>query len=281
MEKKELYPFTKWVGGKRQLLPEIKKLLPENFNNYFEPFIGGGAVLFNLQPKNAVINDLNDDLVLTYKAIRDDVENLILLLEKHAINNSSEYFYKIRDLDRTDTINKLSNTERAARLLYMLRVNFNGLYRVNKKGQFNVPYGKYKNPKIVDPENLKNISQYLNNNNIKILNGDFEKALENVKKGDFVYLDPPYEPISKTASFTSYTKEGFGIDAQERIFKIFKDLDEKGVYVMISNSDASLIRDLFKDYSETTYEVLAKRNVNSDANKRGAIKELIITNYVK
>lgn len=185
-----LKPFTKWVGGKRQLLPNLLSLIPSKFNNYFEPFVGGGALFFELAPKKAVINDNNRELVLAYRVIKNDVELLIDELEKHKENNSKEYYLELRAADRDGRIEKMSDVERAARILYMLRVNFNGLYRVNSKNQFNVPYGKYKNPRILDEDNLRNINKYLNENDIAILNSDFEEATKTAKKGDLVYFDP-------------------------------------------------------------------------------------------
>lgn len=217
----KLKPFTKWVGGKRQLLPEISKLIPNKFNCYFEPFVGGGALLFELSPKKAVINDNNSELILAYKVIKDDVESLILELNKHKANNSKEYYLDLRSADRDGRIDTMNDVERAARILYMLRVNYNGLYRVNSKNQFNVPYGKYKNPKILDEENLRNISNYFNTNDVLILNDTFENAVKTAKKGDLVYFDPPYVPLSITESFTGYTAAGFGY--KEQIDDFFKE----------------------------------------------------------
>jgi len=275
----KLKPFTKWTGGKGQLLKILTANLPSEFNDYYEPFIGGGALFFELQKENALINDLNTDLVLSYKAIRDDVHNLISLLEVHASNNSKEYYYDIRAVDRDGTYEKMTDTEKAARLMYMLRVNFNGLYRVNSKGQFNTPYGKYKNPKIVNEELLLSISEYLNNNNIKIMNTSFEEAVKNAKKNDFVYFDPPYVPLTETSNFTSYTSNGFGYDEQVLLRDTFIELDKRGCYVMLSNSDADLVHELYKDYKDSTLRVDANRMINSNAKKRGIIKEVLIKNY--
>ena len=184
-----LQPFTKWTGGKRQLLPVIKSLMPDNYNSYFEPFIGGGAVFFELIPKKAIINDFNSELINCYRQIKDNPQKLIELLVEHQKNNSKDYYLELRSVDRDNRIHAMSDTERAARIMYMLRVDFNGLYRVNSKNQFNVPYGRYKNPKIVDSDLILSISQYLNKNNIEILTGDFEKAVEDVGDGDFVYYE--------------------------------------------------------------------------------------------
>lgn len=274
---KDLKPITKWVGGKRQLLPYLYEFMPKSFNNYFEPFVGGGAMLFSIAPKNAVINDLNTDLINLYNVIKTDPEKLLSVLEYHSKNNNKEYYLKIRELDRNDSIKKLSNIEKAARILYMLKVDFNGMYRVNKKNQFNVPYGKYKNPKIADREGIINVSNYFNNNNIKIFNTDFEKAIETAQPNDFVYFDPPYVPINKTSSFTSYTSEGFNLNEQKRLRNTFFKLSNKGVKVMLSNSDVDIIRELYKEAN--IHSVQANRFINSNSKKRGKIGEVIITNY--
>src|SRR5690625_3191210 len=204
-------PFVKWVGGKRQLMSSIVENLPNDFNKrkYFEPFIGGGAVLFHLQPKNAVINDFNKELINVYSVIKNDVDELIKHLEKHNFNNNSDYFYTIRALDRSDDYNQLTNIQKASRVLYLNKTCYNELYLVNNAGEFNSPYGRYKNPNIVNAPTLKAVHKYLNKNNISILKGDFEKALENIEENSFVYLDPPYHPISKNSNFTGYIKGGW------------------------------------------------------------------------
>lgn len=275
----KLKPFTKWTGGKRQLLEVLTANMPEEYETYYEPFIGGGALFFELQPSNAVINDLNSDLVRTYETIKNNVEELIDHLYIHDEHNAKEYYYDIRSMDRDGRYDEMSDAEKAARLMYMLRVNFNGLYRVNSKGQFNTPYGKYKNPKIVDEDLLYSISHYLNNNNVSILNKSFEEALKTAKEGDFIYLDPPYVPLSASSSFTAYTSEGFGYEEQVLLRDTFVELDKRGCYVMLSNSSAELVYDLYKDYSDTTIEVGATRMINSNAKKRGVVKELLIKNY--
>lgn len=277
MENYKLIPFTKWTGGKRQLLPHLIKNLPNKFNRYFEPFVGGGALFFKLQPKNSVINDLNSELITTYKVIKDEIEELINLLKIHKELNSKEYYLKIRNMDREKNITEYNNVKRVARFIYMLRVNFNGIYRVNSKNQFNVPYGKYLNPKILDEELLRKISHFLNENNTLILNTDFENSLLEAKKGDLVYLDPPYIPISKTSSFTSYTREGFNYDEQLRLKKLVDKLTKKEVFVMQSNSYSEITKELYKNYN--IKEVLASRMINSKVENRGKIKEVIITNY--
>jgi len=275
-----LKPFTKWIGGKRQLLPELLKLVPKNYNRYYEPFIGGGALFFELMPNYATISDHNENLVHSYEQIRDNVKKLLELLKYHQFNNSKEYYLSLREVDRNGKIDKMSDTEKAARLLYMLRVNFNGLYRVNSKKQFNVPYGRYKNPKIVDELLLKGVSDFLNQNDILILRGDFELALELAQAGDFVYFDPPYAPISATSAFTAYTHEGFGSAEQARLRDVFVQLTKRGVNVMLSNSDVGAIHDLYDSLDNVNITVVgANRMINSKASGRGKINELIIRNY--
>lgn len=275
----ELKPFTKWVGGKRQLLDKLFDNLPENFNTYYEPMVGGGALLFALQPETAVINDLNTDLILSYKSIRDNVEELIDILTIHAKSNSKEYYLDIRKTDRDGRYESMTDVEKAARLMYMLRVNFNGMYRVNQKGQFNVPYGRYKNPNIVDEDSLLAISEYFNSNQVKILNGSYMDAVKDAKAGDFIYFDPPYVPVNETSYFTSYTANGFNFKDQIELRDTFKELNEKGCFVMLSNSGAEAVFDLYKDFSNTTIIVKATRMINSDSTKRGAVNEVLIKNY--
>lgn len=277
--KQALRPFTKWTGGKRQLLSVIKSLMPESYNRYFEPFVGGGALFFELAPKDAIINDFNSELINCYQQIKDNPSELIKLLSKHKESNSKEYYLNLRSADRDSRIEKMNNVERAARIMYMLRVNFNGLYRVNSKNQFNVPYGRYKNPQIVDSDLIVSISQYLNENTIHILNGDFEEAVKDVGAGDFVYFDPPYIPLSETSSFTSYTHEGFSYEDQVRLRDTFKKLDEKGAYVMLSNSSSPLVGELYKDFN--IHKISATRTNGAKSSSRGKIDEIIVTNYDK
>ncbi|MCT6890374.1 MAG: DNA adenine methylase [Lactobacillus sp.] len=274
---KNLSPVTKWVGGKRQLIPELTDKAPKSYNRYFEPFVGGGALLFQLAPGEATINDQNAELINIYRSIKNDPKTLLLCLEEHQRNNSKEYYLYIRAADRDGRIEQMSNVERAARILYMLRVDFNGMYRVNKKGQFNVPYGRYKNPKVANSENIMAVSQYFNDSDINILNEDFSKAVSNATKGDFVYFDPPYIPLSETSSFTAYTEDGFEKSDQIRLADQFFSLAEKGVKVMESNSDTKFTRELYKDAN--IHVVKAKRMINAQADGRGKINELIITSY--
>lgn len=271
----ELKPILKWVGGKRQLLTEIKKYIPDEYNTYIEPFFGGGAVLFDIKPKKAVINDINDEIINVYKTIKDNPKELIKKLKTY--KNEEDVYYEIRNLDRTDKYNTLSNIEKASRIIYLNRTCFNGLYRVNSKGQNNVPYGKYKNPTICDEKNINNISSYFNKNNVEIKNLDFEKVLELAKEGDFVYLDPPYDPLTETASFVSYSKDGFDRKDQERLKKYCDLLTKNNVKFLLSNSSTDFIKELYKDY--TIIEVNATRNISADTKGREKVKEVLIKNF--
>ncbi|HET4531886.1 TPA: DNA adenine methylase [Streptococcus pneumoniae] len=279
IKKVTLQPFTKWTGGKRQLLPVIRELIPKTYNRYFEPFVGGGALFFDLAPKDAVINDFNAELINCYQQIKDNPQELIEILKVHQEYNSKEYYLDLRSADRDERIDMMSEVQRAARILYMLRVNFNGLYRVNSKNQFNVPYGRYKNPKIVDEELISAISVYINNNQLEIKVGDFEKAIVDVRTGDFVYFDPPYIPLSETSAFTSYTHEGFSFADQVRLRAAFKRLSDTGAYVMLSNSSSALVEELYKDFN--IHYVEATRTNGAKSSSRGKISEIIVTNYEK
>lgn len=268
-------PFLKWAGGKRQLLPEIKKYIPQKINTYYEPFVGAGAVLFDLQPKKAVINDINGDLINTYNVIKNNIDELIEDLNKH--KNDPDYFYKIRDLDRTGKYKSLTNVERASRIIYLNKTCFNGLFRVNSQGQFNVPFGKYKNPQVVNEIVVRAVNHYLINSDVSILNGDYETALETARKGDFVYFDPPYDPVSDTSSFTGYSLDGFDKEDQIRLRDVFIKLDQRGCNVLLSNSATDFIKDIYRDYHIKM--VTASRNINSVASKRGKIDEVLVMNY--
>ena len=274
-----LSPILKWVGGKRQLLSEIIPLIDESCDNYVEPFIGGGAVLFRLQPKKAIINDYNTELINVYRTVRDDLDALVALLKKHEKYNSSDYYYEVRALDRTPDFDKMSNSEKAARIIYLNKTCYNGLYRVNSLGQFNSPYGKYKNPNIVNEVVLRAISKYLNGNEISIRSGDYKDVLNDIEKNSFVYLDPPYMPISSSSSFTGYTEGGFGYDKQVELKEECDKLNSKGVHFLQSNSDCEEIRELYKAYRIKV--VKANRAINSDAKKRGQINEVLIYNAKK
>jgi len=274
----ELTPFLKWAGGKRQLLPEIRNHLPSEFNTYFEPFVGAGAVLFDLKPKKAVINDANKELINTYLTIRDNIDELIQLLSIHKKNHSEDYFYKIRNVDRNQKIfNKMSNTEKAARIIYLNKTSFNGLFRENSKGEYNSPFGKYINPSIFDEAVLRSIHAYLNQNDVKILNGDFKEAVKTAKKGDLIYFDPPYDPLSSTSSFTSYSKGGFSKEDQKRLRDLFEELHKKGCLLILSNSSTDFIMELYKDFSIELID--ANRNINSKGDKRGKVKEVLVLSF--
>ena len=271
-------PFVKWAGVKRQILDKLIKYVPEDFNTYYEPFVGGGALFFELSPKNAVINDSNEELINVFRCIKDE-EKLTKMcneLNHHEANHSEEYYYKIRNIDRDkNKFNRLSDYKRAARTIYLNKACFNGLYRVNSKGEFNVPFGKKLKVNTYDGQNLGIIHSYFNFNDIKMLSVDFEEAVKDAKKGDFVYFDPPYD--SDTDTFTSYTEDGFGKEEQKRLAKVFKELSDRGCYVMLSNHNTKLINELYKDFNIHVIE--AKRNINSDGKKRGKVEEVIITNY--
>ncbi len=269
-------PVVKWVGGKRQLLDQITPLLPKRFTSYCEPFLGGGAVFFSIQPHTAVVNDLNGDLILVYEVIRDDVESLIASLKTH--ENTQEHFYAVRDQDRNrEAYDAMSRVEKASRLLYMNKTCYNGLFRVNNSGEFNSPYGHYKRPNIVNEPTLRAVSRYLNTGDIAFYSEDFSATLERVPKGGFVYLDPPYDPVSDTASFTGYNRGGFDRDEQIRLKKCCDALARRGVRFLLSNSSTPFIRELYANYTVTL--VKARRAINSDGNKRGAIQEVLIRNY--
>ena len=272
---KLLRPFLKWAGGKRQLLPELRQYYPKRIACYYEPFLGAGAVLFDLQPKRAIVNDINSELINTYRVIAHDVEALIAHLSRH--RNEKEYYYELRDLDRSEKYQELTDIERASRIIFLNKTCFNGLFRVNSQGQFNVPFGDYKNPKIVDEVVLRATSQYLNANDIHLANVDFAEALQDATKGDFVYLDPPYDPASDTASFTGYNLDGFGRDEQIRLKAVFDDLSGRGCRVLLSNSATGFIKDLYCEYK---MEIIgATRAINSDATRRGKVDEVMVMNY--
>jgi len=262
-------PFLKWAGGKTQLLHELIKRVPEEYNVYFEPFIGGGALYFAIAPEEAVIADINDDLVNAYIVVRDNPNELLEALSKY--KNEKDFYYSIRSQDQ----NKLGKIERAARLVYLNRTCFNGLYRVNKNGQFNVPFANYKNPNFVQTERILAASQMLQNTDV--YHAGFEKVLVEAKAGDFIYLDPPYYPKDVYSDFKRYSKEQFYKNDHERLAELYNELTERGCYVMLSNSDTPFTRELYKKWRVDT--VYAKRLINKDASKRGEVTEIIVTNY--
>ncbi|MBN2495304.1 MAG: DNA adenine methylase [Deltaproteobacteria bacterium] len=279
---REARPFLKWAGGKRQLVPKLRKLAPARFGTYFEPFLGGGALFFALvgdgriQKHKAVLSDINAELVKTYEAIRDDVEAVIARLHEHdrqfkmpAEGLDADYYYKVRASSP-----RLVAT-RAARMIFLNRTCFNGLYRVNARGQFNVPLGRYKNPTICDPDNLKAVARALEKAQLR--EQGYESVLERAARGDLVYFDPPYVPVSATAKFVSYGKDGFDMQDQERLAGVFRALAEKGVQVMLSNSDTPAVRRMYRGFRLERVE--ARRSVNSRKDRRGPVGELVVMSW--
>lgn len=277
-EEQQPTPFIKWVGGKRQLLTELTAYYPQHFNRYFEPFIGGGASLLNLCPPKAVINDFNGELVNAWQMVKEQPEDLIKLVENHAANDSKEYYLDIRMADRDGRLTKMSPIERAARFIYLNKAGFNGLWRVNSKGQNNVPYGAHKKVNV-PVKAIRLDHNYLATNDIKILQGDYRDAVADAKENDFVYFDPPYIPVNQTADFTGYTKNDFGLAQQEGLRDLALKLAHRGVKVMLSNSDVPLIDELYADSQFRIHHVQARRSVNSNGGKRGKVGEVIITTY--
>jgi DNA adenine methylase len=265
-------PFLKWAGGKTRLISQYKDHFPQHYQTYYEPFLGGGAVFFHLQPSHAVLTDINADLVITYRCVRDNLEELITLLQAHQQRHNSEYYYDVRNYHNGTDLTK------AARFIYLNKTCFNGLYRVNSQGKFNVPVGKYKNPGICQEEVLRVASLALQK--VEIKQANFEEVL-NYATGtnDFVYFDPPYYPLNKTSNFTAYSNFCFDENQQIKLRDIFIELADKGVKVMLSNSDCPLIRDLYSDFNVHT--ISAARSINSNAQKRGKITEVLVTSYRK
>ena len=268
-----MVPFLKWVGGKRQLLDNIRQYVPPHFERYIEPFVGGGAVFFDLLPEKAWINDVNSELVNCYCVVRDDVEALTENLSHHIYDK--DYYLAQRALDRVGGgLSSLDKLTRASRFIYLNRTAFNGMYRVNSKGLFNVPFGRYKNPNIVNEETLRACSSALQQ--VKITNLDYLDVLSKCKERDFVYVDPPYFPVSPTASFTQYSDGAFGLAQQQKLAEALHELHNKGVKFLASNANVPDIFDLYQGFAIKT--VLAKRAINSKADKRHAVKEVLISN---
>ncbi len=273
----EVRPFVKWAGGKGQILDELIARLPERFSGYVEPFVGGGALFFALSAqlndfphvRKIVLNDKNEELVNAYRIIKTGVLELVESLKKHVA--AKEYYYKVRAQDPL----KLSEVERASRFIFLNKTCYNGLWRVNRKGEFNVPFGRYKNPTILDEANLLNVSKVLQN--AVLLNEDFEKAVELAGSGDCVYFDPPYYPVSQTANFTNYVGDGFQLEDQVRLSDVFRRLSRSGVLVMASNSDTDWVREMYREFRLESIQ--ARRAINSRGNRRGPVSELIIMNY--
>ncbi|KUJ94434.1 MULTISPECIES: DNA adenine methylase [Archaeoglobus] len=274
-----LKPLVKWAGGKRQLLPELIKRVPSNWDTYYEPFVGGGALLIELynqrRLKSAVISDLNEELINLYKVVKNNPAELIEALNNPHFKNEKETYLKLRKRFNEIIGNPEYSVERASLFLYLNKHCYNGLWRVNKKGKFNVPFGRYTNPSMPSEELILEFSKMLKN--VEILNYDFEEAVKSSREGDFVYFDPPYQPVSDTAYFTDYTSQGFDYSEQKRLAKVCKKLSKRGVYVMVSNSNTDEIKELYDDFY--IFVVNANRFINSKADRRKGATEVIITNY--
>ncbi len=278
MNNKSISPVLKWAGGKRQLISEIEKRLPQNINTYFEPFIGGGAVAMHLKPVKSILGDISEELINVYIQIKEDpfllMENLDKLENNHELN-PKEHYYKIRELDRTDDFHSLDDSFKASRTIYLNKTCFNGLYRVNKNGYFNVPFNKKQTVNTYDRDNILNLSKYLNKKEIELYCLDFEQVCKKAKSGDFIFFDPPYDLLN-TDTFDSYTKDGFGVEGQKRLARLFKELDKKGCKLMLTNHNTLLINELYKEFNIDVVSV--KRMINSDAKNRKG-EETIIYNY--
>lgn len=277
---KKTQPFVKWVGGKRGLLGQLLKKVPESFNTYHEPFLGGGAVFFELfskgllKNKKIYLSDINTELINTYNAVKNQPIELIQKLQNYKKKHTPEFYYQTRALDRESTFSSLTNIDRAARFIYLNKTCFNGLYRVNKKGYFNTPVGSYKNPNISDKETILNASKALQS--AIILNKPFTNTLNYTSKNDLIYLDPPYYPLNKTSNFTSYNQNAFLEKEQKELFALFKGLHEKKCFVLQSNSNTDFIKQLYSDYKIDFIQ--ANRFINSKASGRGKINEVLIKN---
>jgi DNA adenine methylase len=273
-------PFLKWAGGKGQLLDQYEPYFPQTpMRAYYEPFVGSGAVFFRLRERGLFetyhLSDLNTELLTCYGVVRDNVEDLITRLREHQAHHSRDYFYAIRSRDRDPSWADASPVERAARLIYLNKTCYNGLWRVNQQGFFNVPMGRYAKPDIANVDRLRAASHALQG--VELVASGFETVTEKASSGDFVYFDPPYHPLSRTASFTSYARDDFGEDDQRRLARVFAALDGRGCRVMLSNSDTPFVRELYRDYRIET--VTARRAINSAKGKRGAITEVVVVNY--
>jgi DNA adenine methylase len=268
-------PFVKWVGGKGRILSQLLPLLPPGAAHmrHVEPFVGGGAMFFARQPERALLCDVNPDLIATYAAVRNRVEDVVAALAPLALSHNTEHYYRARS--RYNGRQGLGDAERAAHFIYLNKTCFNGLHRVNRRGEFNVPAGRYKNPRILDGDSLRAASDALARAELRC--GSFEELLRGARPGDFVYFDPPYEPVSETANFTSYARDGFGQEDQERLRGVFRELDRRGCKLMLSNSDVPFIRHLYRDWRIDT--VAAPRAVSCDVRGRGKVTEVVVRNY--
>lgn len=272
-------PIVKWAGGKRQLIEELKKYMPEEYKRYYEPFVGGGALFLCLMPKNAVINDINEELISIYKSIKneDDLELLKKQLKKFENSHSDEYYYIVRAMDREKDYTNKPIWFRAARTIYLNKACWNGLYRVSSQGFFNVPSGKKETVHTYEEENFNVIHDYLSSNNVSILCGSYKDAVKDAKEGDFVYFDPPYDVLDGKPSFTSYSKDDFNKENQKELRDLFVSLSNKGIKCMLSNSNTNYINELYEGFN--IYLVDARRSINSKGDGRGKVKEVVITNY--
>jgi DNA adenine methylase len=281
---KNCHPFIKWAGGKSRLITQIKYFLPNHFNNYFEPFVGSGALFFYLinvgkVNKNSSIqlSDINVELINAYRVIKCSLTELINQLkqnEKEYLNDPQHFYYKLRN----ENI-EFNSIKKAARFITLNKTCYNGLYRVNKKGLFNVPFGRYNNPKICDIENLTKVNKILNSINTDIENYDYQNIITKVKEDDFIYIDPPYHPLNKTSNFTNYTVFGFDTNQQKRLANFFNELDKRKCKIILSNSDTIFIRDLYSQFKENIIPLKALRSINSNSEKRKNHDELIIKNF--
>lgn len=277
MDNSSIAPFVKWAGGKRQLLPQIKERMPEQYNNYFEPFVGGGAVLFGLLPANALINDINKALINTYRQIRNVPEEFLKAvnkLDEEMWEDGKEYYYFLRENYNDKLMKAEFDVELAALFVFMNKHCFNGLYRVNGKGLFNVPYNNSRRVSV-DEKSIRETSKYLKG--VTIIEGDFEVVCKKAKNGDFIFIDSPYAPLNPT-SFEAYTKEGFDIESHKRLAKLFDDLTSRGCYCMLTNHNTALINELYGNKGYKIDVVSVKRMINSDASNRVG-EEVIICNY--
>lgn len=268
-------PFIKWAGGKGQLLPEFEALYPRKVGRYLEPFLGGGAVFFHAQwrlhPAQSILADNNEELIATFRAVKENIDELVELLRHHKAKHSQDYFYEMRKRTPSGPV------ERAARLIYLNKTCFNGLYRVNSRNEFNVPFGRYSNPNILDVEALHKAHAQLRHAELHVAH--FSAVVDWADAGDFVYFDPPYQPVSDTAKFTSYTRDDFDEDAQKELARVFAKLHDKGCRLMLSNSDTPLIHELYRRRAFKIRTVLARRSINSKGDRRGKVNEVVVLNY--
>lgn len=271
-------PFVKWAGGKSQLLKRLERHFPKNFWTYYEPFLGGGAVFFHLVERhprfNVVLSDINKELITAYRVVKERVEDLVRKLGNYKAKYKlapEKYYYEVRSQEPSGDV------EKVARLIFLNKTCYNGLYRVNKEGKFNVPFGRYKNPKICDKENLRRVSQALRWSNAKLLAVDYQEATKIAREGDFIYFDPPYQPVSSTANFTSYTRSGFSIEDQEQLGRWFQELDKRGCQILLSNSDTREVLDIYDGYY--IERVQALRAISCKGNRRKGHTELVISNF--